>query len=488
MTTLLRILRALKVLLIVVAVIGIGFYGLSKYKNRRISPDYYEAYKTQDTVPEGKVGLLVVSLIMPPTMDDAFFYNITHKIFKTIIPWPFRALSVIDKGVALLDPVRFHEHHEFTPTSLIDPTGSDRDHDGEPYIEKYKRGEMVWTPPSKRIYLDHGYFLYQGRKGGMPSLSGKTINKARVWYYDKGIRQKRLPHWEGSFSVINQVLDRIRAKYGALECRAETSMHYHEMKQKLDELLDAGCETIVLAAPMAIYSHFEEFNSSFYHCFEYIREWEQAHPGKKIKVIMAPPMGQFAPLRQAYLEMLKDRLDTLPRGASVTVAVTVHGMPWDHFAWEAWLELGPPYRDAICAEIRDLLKSYAFSRTNVVVCQDEFADPVWDPKEKYLSTNRAYWNAINEGYEYAIGLPIEFFAENSDTLFHHALKNYHKFDAYDVYAQIDYSDWSVPYTREMKQGKTTVIYNGVPVGKYQKHVVEAFFQAVDAVLSRQKKS
>ena len=83
------------------------------------------------------------------------------------------------------------------------------------------------------------------------------------------------------------------------------------------------------------------------------------------------------------------------------------------------------------------------------MCQDEFADPIWDPKGKYLSTNRAYWNAINEGYDYVIGLQIEFFAENSDTLMHHAMKNYQNF----------------------VQGKTHIIYNDVPVEKYQKYLL-----------------
>jgi hypothetical protein len=184
--------------------------------------------------------------------------------------------------------------------------------------------------------------------------------------------------------------------------------------------------------------------------------------------------------------MLKDRLDTLPKGSSVTIAVTVHGMPWDHFSWEAWLELAPQYRDKLVEDVKVLLSSYAFGKTNIVVCQDEFADPVWDPKEKYLSTNRAYLQAIKEGYDYVIGLPIEFFAENSDTLFHHALKNYHGFEGYDVYEQIDYPDWSIPYTREFQQGKTRVVYNGVPVGKYQKHVIEAFYQSLDSVLSKKR--
>ncbi len=91
------------------------------------------------------------------------------------------------------------------------------------------------------------------------------------------------------------------------------------------------------------------------------------------------------------------------------------------------------------------------------------------------------WEAINDGYDYAIGLPLEFFAENTDTLMHHALKCYENFDNYDPSEPIDYPDWSVPYSREIVQGKTHVIYNGVPVGKYKKHVIEAFYLAIDSV-------
>ena len=123
----------------------------------------------------------------------------------------------------------------------------------------------------------------------------------------------------------------------------------------------------------------------------------------------------------------------------------------------------------------------------MVLCQDEFASHVWDHDDKYLSTNEAYWNAINDGYDYVIGLPIEFFAENTDSLFYHAIKNYEGFDDYRIYDPFDYPDWSVPFTMEFQQGKTRVIYNGVPVGKYQPYVVEAFYLAIDSIL-KQKKS
>lgn len=463
-------------------------YGLFKYKNKPAKPDYFEYYQTQGTIPEGTIGIFATALIMPTYHSHAFFHNIIYKIFKVVIPWPFNLLALKDRGVALLDPAHVHAREEFVPTRLEDAFGNDRNLDGIPYLAKYKQGEIVWVPPSSRIYLDHGYFLYKGHPCGEASLCGKVANKSRLYYYGSGIVQRKLPHWEESFKIINTVFDRIRQKYNNVECRSETNLFYHEMRENLHELLEGGCETLILTSPMAIYSHFEEFNSGFRHCFEYIEDWERIHPGKKIKVIMTPQMGNFKPLRQAFLEMLKDRLNTLPGGSDVTVAVTVHGMPWDYLKWEAWLKLAPAYRDKLFEEVKELVAKYKFGRTNVVICQDEFADPIWDPKQKYLSTNRAYWNAINDGYDYAIGLPIEFFAENSDTLMHHPMKCYENFDQYNIEDPVDYPDWSVPYTRELLQGKTHVIYNGVPVGKYQQYVTEALYQSLDSVLSKRKEN
>ncbi|KPJ61808.1 MAG: hypothetical protein AMJ42_00805, partial [Deltaproteobacteria bacterium DG_8] len=162
--------RIVKVILIVVVILIASLYGLYKYKNQPPKPDYFEVFKNQDTVPEGKVGIFATALIMPTEHNHAFFHNIVHKIFKVVVPWPFNLLALRDRGVALLDPAHVHARKEFVPTHLEDPFGNDRDLDGTPYIEKYKRGEVMWVPPSKRIYLDHGYFLYKERKSGEPSL------------------------------------------------------------------------------------------------------------------------------------------------------------------------------------------------------------------------------------------------------------------------------------------------------------------------------
>ena len=77
-------------LLVLLLVLSLSAYGLYKYKNRRIKPDYHETYKMQDTVPVGKVGIFATALIMPEKLDTVFFYNISQKVFKNIIPWPFR--------------------------------------------------------------------------------------------------------------------------------------------------------------------------------------------------------------------------------------------------------------------------------------------------------------------------------------------------------------------------------------------------------------
>ena len=39
---------------------------------------------------------------------------------------------------------------------------------------------------------------------------------------------------------------------------------------------------------------------------------------------------------------------------------------------------------------------------------------------------------------------------------------------------------------EFKQKATQVIYNGVPVGKCQKHIIEDFYLAIDSILAQKK--
>jgi protoheme ferro-lyase len=447
-------------------------------------PNYYTYYKTQDTTPTGKIAIFISGLFMPENFRMQDFHNLALKPTQ-YIPWPFRARAFADNGVLLLDAEKFYEFEAFTPTRLIDAHGSDIDIDGVPYVVKYHRGEVKWVPPAPNRHMDHGYFLYQGRKGGMPTQAAKLITKARVYYYapGKGFMDGRVPHEAGQWAIAKGALEKMRAKYGDIPYRFVSTEDEGRARQMMHELLHGGADTIILGHSGAIYSHHEEFNGSIKHAMHDIHEWEQKH-NKKIKVIITPQIGEFPVARQAHLQLLKDRLDTLPAQASVKVVVSIHGMAWDTVPHEAWLELAPPYRDAMVEDAKAMVAGYGFSKTEVVLAQDHFADHFSDPKGRYLSTNKAFMDGIKAGYDYVINVPIEFFAENTDTMFSHAMFNFEGFPGYSRYEPVDYPDWSVPYTRTFKIENTTVIYNGLPVGRYNAPLIEAYAQAIDSVLSK----
>jgi protoheme ferro-lyase len=309
-----------------------------------------------------------------------------------------------------------------------------------------------------------------------------------VYYYGKGkgFVNGRVPHEAGEWAIVSAAMDRIKAKYGDVPFRFVSAERPGVARQMLRDMLDGGVETVVMAAPRPIYSHHEEFNGAIKHTMHYIEEWEREH-NKRIKMIIAPQLGEFPVLKEAFLAMLRDRLATFPPTAKVKVVVSVHGMAWDRVPHEAWIELAPPYRDGMVQAVKDELAKYGFAKTEVVQAQDHFADPHSDPKGKYLSTNKAFWDGIKAGYDYVVNLPIEFFAENTDTMFSHAMFNFEGFPGFDIYQPVDYSDWSVPYTRSFKVENTEVIYNGLPVGKYNAPIVEAYVQSIDAVLSKSLK-
>lgn len=483
--------RVLISLAVVVVLVAGGGYGTFKWMNRTPpqlkEPNYLTYYKNQDTTPVGKVGVFVSGLIMPEKYRLADFHNLALKPTQ-YIPWPMRNMAMADRGVVLLDTEKFYETERFTPTNLMDVWGNTTDVDGIPYAEKYKRGEVRWVGPDPTQHHDHGYFLLPGRKGGMPNMSQKLAVKARIFYYGKGkgFTDGRVPHEAGEWALVKATMDNIQRKYGDVPFRFVSAETPYEAEQAVRELLDGGVETIVFASPRPIYSHHEEFNGSIKHTMHYIRDWEKEH-GKKVKVIITKQLGDIPVMKEAYLVMLRDRLATFPATAKVKVVVSVHGMAWNKVPHEGWIELAPAYRDGMVDAVKQELTKWKFPKTEVVLSQDHFADPYNNPDGKYLSTNKAFWDGIKGGYDYVVNLPIEFFAENTDTMFSHAMFNFEGFPDYDVYETVDYPDWSVPYTRTFKVENTEVIYNGLPVGKYNAPIVEAYTQAIDQVLSKSMK-
>jgi hypothetical protein len=479
--------RFLKIVAVLIVVVIAGGYGTFKYQNRvppqLKEPNYFTTYKNQDTQPEGRIGIFVSHLVMPEDMSIVDFNNLAMKI-KQYVPWPISNVFAADNGVVLLHPDRFYEFEEFEPDVLVDIYGNDTDIDGIPYAEKYLTGDVVWVPPRETLHLDHGYFMLTTRKGGMASVAAKLANKANVYYYDKGIRGGKIPHESGNRWLVQQAMKKVHAKYGHIPYRWITAEDFGRAKRAMFSLLDEGVDTVLLAAPRPIYSHHEEFNGSIKHAVHYIHEWEEKNPGKKIRYIITPQIGDYEIIRQTWINMLGDRLDTLPSGADVKIVMSVHGMAWDRVPNEAWIELAPGYRDGTLEELRKLTESYDFGRTEVVLSQDHFADPYNNPDGTYLSTNMAFWDGIKDGYDYVINVPIEFFFENTDTMFSHAMLNFEHFPNYDRYEQVVYDDWSIPYTREYVVDGTHVIFNGLPAKKYSAPIIDAFVLALDSVISQ----
>ncbi len=472
----------------IILILGLGAFGTYKYKNATPAqlkePNYFTYYKNQDTVPEGKVGVFISHLIMPEEMEPIDFFTLAQKSIQ-YIPWPFSEFALDDRGVQLLDRERYYEFEEFVPTVLVDPDGNEIDKDGIPYVDKYHRGEVEWVPPRENRHLDYGYFMLTTRTGGMPTVSAKTINKARHYWYaeGKGSLQGKIPHESGMKIIVDSAMEKMHAKYGPIPYRWITAEDFGAARAEMFSLLDEGIDTLILSAPAPVYSHHEEFNGSFKHAMHYLHEWEEAN-NKRIKVIMTRQMGDFDVTRDTWTNMLRDRLDTLPRDASVKVVPSIHGMAWDLVPHEAWLEVSPYYVNGVMADLTELLESYGFPRTEIVLGQDHFADIHNDPEENYLSTNDAFWDGIRDDFDYVINVPMEFFSENTDTLYSHAMFNFEFFPTYNIYEPIDYPDWCVPYTREFLVEDTVVIYNGVPAIQYNKPLIEGYAQALDEILSQ----
>ena len=475
----------LAVFLSVVVVSVASFFYMNRTPPQLKEPNYFNYYKNQDLVVEGKVGIFISHLIMPEDMAAVDFHNLAMKT-KQYIPWPPKLLFDKDDGVVLMDEDKFYEFEEFVPTKLIDADGKDKDIDGTLYIVKYHEGLIEWVPPRRSLYLSPGNFLMKTRKMGMPTVSSKLINKANLYYYSgKGIVNGKIPHAAGNYEIASKAMAQIQKKYGPIPWRWITAEDFGAARTQMRSLLDEGVDTVILAPPRPTYSHHEEFNGSFKHAFEYIHEWEEEHH-KEIKVILLPQLSEFPIIRQAYLQMLSDRLATFPIASSVKIVVSIHGMAWDLVPHEAWLELSPTYVEPMMEDVKAMMSDYDFNRMEIVKSQDHFADPYYNPDGKYLSTNTAFLDGIRDGFDYVVNLPIEFFVENTDTMFSHAIFNFEGFEDFDRYKTINYTDWSIPYTREFFVDGTQVIYNGLPVGKYNKPIIEAFYQAMDSVLKQRK--
>jgi hypothetical protein len=300
----------------------------------------------------------------------------------------------------------------------------------------------------------------------------KVGAKVVGWYYGRLLPEKKVAFRSQLSKVYEDTTKELGKRFPGTEFRSAQYMNPETIKNAVEELIAAGSETIVYQNfNGAIYSDFEDYGYSLIKVHEYA--------AGRVPVILGDQLGNQTALREGYCQMLRDQLKNLKSDASVLVILSKHGHPFKKETQDTRAHL---YRIPLETDIRKVMADWE-GKWEIVWSCDEYADEYWDKKHSKFETYAAYRKAIEEGYDYAIELPTEFMAENTDLMIFHAMKKFCAFPEYDRNAPIPYPDWDKPLVRTFSEGKTTGIYAGCPVGPYRKYVVEALVGSISEVLN-----
>ncbi len=405
---------------------------------------------------------------MPEDYEFEFYRDFMRHVFEYSLPSFLRSIVPGDKGIGHLDPDNPLARGAFTPKSLIDARGPFVDKAGKPYVEC----KVSWVKANLKNPNDHGYFLYKGDgRHGEPDVCEKVGAKVAGWYFGRLLPERKVPLAAQMRKIYEDAREELAARFPGTEFRLVRYMAPETIKTAVDELVKAGCTTIVYQGiNCPLYTDFEDYG----HALEIVHACVAA----RARVVMADQLGNQGAMRAAFTDLLRDRLAQLPAGASVLVILSRHGHP---FKKETQDERAPLYREPLEREVREVLAKRG-GKTEVVWSFDEYGDEFWDRTRSKFETHAAYRKAIDEGWDYAVELPTEFPAENTDLMIFHAMKKFNAFKDYDRNQPVPYPDWEQPLVRCFKEGKTTGIYAGCPVGPYRKHVVEAAVNSIAQVL------
>ncbi len=429
---------------------------------------YEVLFKNQHQRASGKTGVLIAEMGLPERYEPEFYSRFMEHVFEYSVP-PFLAKLILsDKGVGLIDPDNPLAREEFQPARLVDAFGSFTNKAGVPYAKCPVR----WKPANRKNLWDHGYFLYTGEgPNGLPDVCDKVGAKIAGWYYGRLIPEKRVAWRSQLRKVYDDVVEILEKTHPGLIFRNPYYTSPEKLREAVDELAAAGCETIVYQSiNCPLYTDFEDYG--------YVLPLLHQLTGGCARVIMADQMGNQPVYREAYFSLLCDRLAEIPAGKSILIILSTHGHP---FKKETQDIRAPLYRRPLEEGVRRIMAGWQ-GKWELVWSADEYADPYWDKTHSKFETAAAYKQAIRDGYDYALELPTEFPAENTDLMIFHAMKKFAPFAEYDRNAPIPYPDWEAPLVRKFTQGKTTGIYCGTPVGPYRKYIVRAVVDSISAVL------
>jgi protoheme ferro-lyase len=433
------------------------------------SPNKWDArqyYETQDARLQGKVGVAIVALTMPEKYDIMFFENFIDKIFSQAIPWPINVFAGADAGIALVDPTNPRATTRFEPKVLADIWGRTADIDGVSWAEKYRRGEIRFVKPSTTTAFDNGFFLFPKRKGGIRTATAKTLLKARYVMYAR-LPNGYLPHFSQTKAMGEAALAELRTRHNIQAGAVVEAFNPAQMEQSVRALLDSGIDTLVLASVQPLYSDFEELKGSYPHVYKIIEDWKKQHPSRSIKIVVAPYMATAPSFDGLWAQELTNVTPPAAKpGQSVArVILSFHGLPVSVINSDSWTPRALAAAQRLTPALKAVMAAKGYTKVDVIQADESFADGKEDPKNQIISVAEEFTRAQRDKVDLAIALPVEFMAENTDTLFTHAAIMFDGQPGYSSYmAPPANVDWNKPYVRRFQNGATTIMYAGAPGG------------------------
>jgi len=431
---------------------------------------YKAIFCRQDTRLVGKIGVILAEIGMPESYDFAFYSRYMQHVFHESLPFFVRPMVLVDRGIALIDPENPLARKVFAPQQLIDAYGSFTNRSGKPYVAC----KVTWRNPGMpRNPWDHGYFLYtEDGQGGAPDICQKTGAKVKGWYFDRLIPEKKVAWAYQHWLIYQESIEKLRPKFPDVLFIHAFYSDVESLRTSVDALLQQNCQTIIYQCySNPLYSDFEEYATAI-PCLKSLISG-------RARLVIADQIGNQPRLAQGFARKLQDVLTSIPPQASIYVILSKHGHP---FKKETMDQRAHLYRQPVETAIRAVLAAHPGWWDLTWSC-DEFADTYWDPKNKKLDTRDAYLHAIEQKFDYAVEIPTEFFAENTDTMIYHAMKKFDVFSDYDRNQPVSYPDWEQPLIREFHRKNTTAIYTSCLAGPYRVYVVDALVESLTQVLS-----
>ena len=467
--------------LIFLTIVGAGL----GWMNRSDRWDANSAIQSPDNKVVGRAGLIVVGLAQPERFEQKFFVNFLNKLLSEAIPWPINVLAGADAGIVLMDPARPVAATRFTPQTLADINGNTHDIDGIAWIVKFRRGQIRWEKPSATVPHDTGFFLYPDRKQGMSMIAAKTSAKARYIYYARlpgGI----LPHYRQTVDMATNAIAIARQAHPFVAAEFADAFDPGQKEAAIRKVLDSGIDTLVLASVQPVHSDFEELKGSFAGVYKTVETWRREHGSRPIRIAVAPYLGSQPSFDRLWLEHFERTVPaaTGPNQSAMGI-ISLHGLPVRLMASDSWAGRVQMVAARLKPKMAEILRRKGYATYEVVAGPEGFADTIEDPDNELTSVSELFAKASKAGRTVAVAIPIEFLAENTDTLFAHAALMFQGLDGYQTYQGPPAgTDWSKPYQRRFKLGSTTVIYAGSPGGAQQSLASEALASGIDQLFRK----